>query len=83
MNQVLKRHPLALRYIRYQLTEKRLKGETKSDADGESKSDSESDELSSTVRSYNLQSGEPRRSSHQRYLESLPVNHFFPGSDVQ
>lgn len=81
MNQVLKRHPLALRYIRYQLTE-RVRREAKQHTDNELESDSERDELDSTVRSYNLHSEESRKSSH-RYQESLPLNHFFPRSDTQ
>ncbi len=80
MNQVLKRHPLALRYIRYQLTE-RLKEESDSDNESEQNSQSESNELESTVRSYNLQSS--RMSRHERYLERLPVDHFLPRSDAQ
>ncbi len=67
MNQVLKRHPLALRYIRYQLTE-RPQIESLSDP-----------ELELTIRSSSYQPvvhDESGAESSKRYQESLPVNHF-------
>ncbi len=66
MNQVLKRHPLALRYIRYQLTE-RPQIESQSDP-----------ELELTIRSSRYQPVDHDESadSSKRYQDNLPVNHF-------
>ncbi len=64
MNQVLKRHPLALRYIRYQLTDT-----PHTDVAGSN----EALELSVTDSSGQLSEEE---SSSQRYEDSLPVRDF-------
>lgn len=67
MNQVLKRHPLALRYIRYQLTDTT---HTDSDVSG-----SDEELAPSGINDSSYQSS-VEESSGQRYRDSLPIRHF-------